>query len=98
MKTLRMLALFSLIAGLLVFGLSLLEYLALSDIHNDYVSRSVLERFSISAASLPDWSTAAGEWQVVVVTRFASLGFLALNTLVLGLCWRTLRHSAQPAN
>ncbi|MEN4013722.1 MAG: hypothetical protein AB1453_00535 [Chloroflexota bacterium] len=93
MNKLRVLILLTLIGGLLVLGLSLLEYLALTDIQSDYVSRSVLEQINIPAANLPAWSATPGEWQMVTAARLASLGFLLFNTLILGLCWRALRHS-----
>lgn len=95
MNTIRVFVLFSLIAGLLLLGLSLLEYLALTDIRNDYVSRAVLEQFNLPAAHLPAWSATPGEWQVVVIARLASIGFLVFNALILGLCWRALRRPAR---
>lgn len=53
----------ALIISLLLLSLSLVDFLALADIHQDYVSTKVLESFQINVADkLPDWSSTKLEW------------------------------------
>ncbi|MFN7035644.1 MAG: hypothetical protein ACK4SN_04685 [Bellilinea sp.] len=91
MKELRWLIRISLIGGVLVLGLNSLEYLALTDIYHDYVSRTVLEGMGLEANHLPAWSNTAAEWLIVSISRLTTPAYLLLSLLSLFLCWKTIR-------
>lgn len=99
MKSLRRLILILLIGGVLLLGLNGLEYLALTDIYSDYVSRSVLEGMGVETANLPAWSNTATEWLIVTISRLLSPVYLLLSLVSLFLCWKTIRkiESTRPA-
>ncbi|OFX58355.1 MAG: hypothetical protein A2066_14645 [Bacteroidetes bacterium GWB2_41_8] len=59
----------------------LLDFLALHDIHNDYVSTSVIDRFSPAASSaLPEWTKTSGEWSLI---RFSFAVKLLITVLTI---------------
>ncbi|MGB2895252.1 MAG: hypothetical protein WBB65_03680 [Anaerolineales bacterium] len=92
MKKIRLLATITMIAGFFLLAITLLDILALTDIHHDYVSYQVLNNLNISLPrELPEWTAAKGEWQVVSISAFSRIGFLLLNTITLGLCVKKLR-------
>ncbi|MEW6181304.1 MAG: hypothetical protein AB1522_15415 [Chloroflexota bacterium] len=99
MKELRWLILISLIGGVLLLGLNGLEYLALTDIYHDYVSRNVLEGMGVETANLPAWSNTPTEWLIVTISRLTTPAYLLLSLLSLFLCWKTIRkkESTPPA-
>ncbi len=88
MKRLRRLILISLIGGVLLLGLNGLEYLALTDIYRDYVSRAVLEGMGLEITHLPAWTAASGEWAIVTINRLAGPAYLLLSLVTLFLCWK----------
>ncbi len=52
-----------LVISLLLLSLIFVDYLALHDIHQDYVSTTVLEYLQINISDeLPDWTSAELEW------------------------------------
>ena len=70
--------------NLLVFLLTILDFLALHDIQNDYVSSEALTHLQIStSAPLPAWTATQGEWQVVSVSLLVRILFLLANLLLL---------------
>ena len=73
--------------NLLVFTLTVGDFLALHDISKDYISSERLEALGISAA-LPAWTAAEGEWQIVTISFIARFLFLSLNILLL---WTLLK-------
>jgi hypothetical protein len=55
-----------------------LDFLALHDINNDYVSKLVMNRFA-SSTSLPDWTNTTVEWSIVQLSFLVKIivtGFL----------------------
>lgn len=88
MKELRWLILISLIGGVLLLGLNGLEYLALTDIYHEYVSRNVLEGMGVETANLPAWSNTPTEWLIVTINRLAGPAYLLLSLVTLFLCWK----------
>lgn len=93
MNRLRLLATVTLIAGLLVLVITLLDLLAMTDINHDYVSQSVLEGLNITLPrELPEWTSTRGEWQVVAFSIYSRIGFLILNSITLWLCMRRFNH------
>jgi hypothetical protein len=61
-----------------------MDFAALHDIGNDYVSQKILTYLKITTSkNLPDWTKTAGEWFVVTVSLLLRVIFLILNTFVL---------------
>lgn len=73
------------------FLLTIFDFLALHDIHNEYVSTGILKRLNISlSGDLPEWTSTKGEWGVVRVSylfRFVLFVFcvIVLYKLAAGL-------------
>ena len=68
--------------NILIFVLTLTDFLALHDISKDYLSSERLESLGISA-SLPTWTATEGEWQIVTISFVLRVLFLLLNILLL---------------
>ncbi|MCP4140993.1 MAG: hypothetical protein GY755_12020 [Chloroflexi bacterium] len=73
--------------NLLVFILTVGDFLALHDINKDYISSERLEALGISV-TLPAWTAAAGEWQVVTISFIARSLFFLANLFLL---WTLLK-------
>lgn len=58
------------------------DFLALHDIHNDYISQAVINRFSANtSSSFPDWTSTTGEWSVIKISfivKLVAIGFTFL--------------------
>ena len=76
-----------LLFNLLVFILTVGDFLALHDISKDYISSERLEALGISTA-LPTWTAAEGEWLIITISFVARFLFLSLNILLL---WTLLK-------
>jgi hypothetical protein len=62
----------------------LFDFLALHDIHNDYVSKAVIDRFSASTSnSFPDWTNTTGEWSVVRLSFIVKLVAIAFTFIAI---------------
>jgi hypothetical protein len=93
MNRLRLLTTVTLIAGLLVLVITLLDLLAVTDINRDYVSQSVLEDLNIALSrELPEWTGTRSEWQFVAFSIYSRVGFLILNSIALWLCRGRFKH------
>ena len=69
------------IVGLL---LALFEFLALHDIHNEYVSTRILERQDIELSKdLPAWTATKGEWMIVRISYLFRFFFFILCAVLL---------------
>ena len=89
MTTLRTITLIAIIFGLLVMVLTILDFAALHDIRQDYVSPHVLEHLEIDiAGDLPHWTATQGEWQAVSLSFLLRSIFLVLNIMVLAYIYR----------
>ena len=73
--------------NLLVFILTIGDFLALHDINKDYISIERLEALGVFT-SLPAWTATEGEWQIVMISFIARFLFLLLNILLL---WTLLK-------
>ena len=76
----------TLIIALCVIGflLTLFEFLALHDIHNEYVSTRILERLEIGLSKdLPEWTSTKGEWVVVRIGYLFRFFFFILSAVLL---------------
>ena len=77
-----------LVFNFLVLALTFVDFLALHDISKDYLSNETLKALSISE-SLPAWTAAEAEWQIVTVSFVARVLFLLFNFFLL---WTLLRQ------
>jgi hypothetical protein len=67
-----------------VFMLTILDFAALNDIKQDYVSQNILNALNIKLSEeLPQWTTTTGEWQVVTISFYLRLVFFIVNLAVL---------------
>ncbi len=75
-----------------VFFLTLLDYLALHDIHKDYISPHALEYLEVTVSKeLPDWTTTSGEWGIVNMSYISRFLFFIFNAAVLIMCLNRTR-------
>lgn len=95
-KRLQILLLVTLLAGVFLLVLNLLEFLALTDIYHDYVSPQVILQIGGNPGALPEWSAASDEWAIVRLSRFTSAAYLLVALPALFLCWRALQKPAGP--
>jgi len=73
-----------LLLNLLIFLLTIADFLALHDIHNDYISAEMLDLHQITTSvALPAWTATQGEWQTVSISFWARAVFLVANFLLL---------------
>ncbi|MBN1408854.1 MAG: hypothetical protein JW956_13740 [Calditrichaceae bacterium] len=90
-KTFKNIIMISLIFCTFVFMLTLLDFAALHDIKNDYVSQSILDYLKINTSqNLPEWTNTRGEWQVVTFSLITRFLFLILNTFILIYLYRKI--------
>jgi len=69
-----------------------LDFLALHDIRNDYVSNSVIDRFSPNTLSvLAVWSGIMGEWAIVQTSFLIKLIVVVITLIVLWTLQRKIR-------
>ena len=91
MKKMRLLMIMTLSLGILIFALTIVDFLALHDINNDYVSTQALQSLDITLSKTPPtWTDTKGEWSIVSISLFARAGFLILNTFTLWFCLKRL--------
>jgi hypothetical protein len=73
------------------FLLTIADFLALHDVHNEYVSTGILKSLNISlSGDLPEWTDTKGEWGILRVSYifrfiFFVFFFIVLYKLVNGL-------------
>ena len=69
---------------IMAFLLTIFEFLALQDIHHEYVSTSVLEKLEITlSGDLPDWTSTKGEWGIVRISYLFRFAFFIICVAVL---------------
>ncbi len=69
---------------IMAFLLTIFEFLALQDIHHEYVSTRVLARLDITlSGDLPDWTSTKGEWGVVRISYLFRFVFFIVCVSVL---------------
>jgi hypothetical protein len=84
MKNLKTITLITLIFCVVVLFLTILDFAALHDIKQDYVSKYILKYLNIVLSKeLPDWTSTTGEWQIVTISLFLRFFYFILNILVL---------------
>lgn len=75
------------ILAIALFVCLLMDFMALHDIHNDYVSKQVIDRLSPSTRGvLPDWTDTPGEWSLInlsMLVKLIAIGFTFFVTIAL---------------
>ena len=80
MKNLKTSTIITLLFCVLVFVLTILDFAALHDIKQDYVSDYILNYLKISLSEdLPNWTSAEGEWNIVSLSLYLRFIFFILN-------------------
>jgi hypothetical protein len=80
MKSLKIVTIITLIACIVVFLLTITDFMALHDIFNEYVSPKAVDRAFIR---LPESSNTSMEWNMVNISYAARFLFLIFNIGVL---------------
>jgi hypothetical protein len=81
--------------SIVVFILTIGDFLALHDISKDYVSKFILDYLQIELSQeLPEWTDTRGEWRSVTISFVSRFAFLILNFVTLSICLRRLREPA----
>lgn len=84
MLTIKNIAAATLALITLVIFLTLVDFLALHDIQQDYVSREVFSWLDVELSSpLPAWTNTDREWTVVTISLVTRLALLSVNTALL---------------
>lgn len=87
MKNLKTIISVASLLCILVFLLTIADFLALHDIRNDYVSKKVLSSVTVD---LPEWTNTTLEWQVVTISFVTRFFFFIFNIGVLLLILRKI--------
>ena len=89
MKKLKSVTMLTILFCILVFILTLLDFAALHDIKNEYISKSILKYLNITLSSDPPyWTATEGEWQLVTFSLISRFLFLIFNIIVLFYLYR----------
>lgn len=84
MKNLKIITIITLLFCVMVFMFTILDFLALHDIKQDYVSQHILNKLEISLnKDLPSWTSTEGEWQTVLFSLYSRFLFFILNIALL---------------
>jgi len=66
-----------------LFICMVLDFMALHDIQNDYVSQAVIDRFTPGTSDvLPDWTSTPTEWGIVTFSYYVKLFIIIILFLV----------------
>jgi hypothetical protein len=89
MKRLKTVTLITILFGIVVFIFTILDFAALHDIKQDYVSRNILHYLRINLSSdLPDWTSTEGEWRIVALSFCLRSLYFIFNTALLVYLYR----------
>nr|NQU92350.1 hypothetical protein [Bacteroidota bacterium] len=73
------------ILSILVLIMMFVDFLALSDIHQDYVSTKVLDSIGADLSNvLPDWSATVLEWTMIRISLILKAIFMIVIIIALG--------------
>ncbi len=85
MKKKRNLIGWAFLFSILILGMLILDFLALHDVKQDYVSPNVLRDFNVNLSDLlPEWTATKGEWWTVQISFIVKLILTILIILGLG--------------
>ena len=86
-----MITITTLLFCVLVLILTILDFAALHDIKQDYVSQYILDSLKISFSEhLPNWTSTEGEWRIVSLSLYLRFIFFILNIGLLVYFYRKL--------
>ena len=89
MRNMHTITVFALIFCVLVFVLTLLDFSALHDIKQEYVSKKILDYLNITLSDeLPDWTSTSGEWQIISISFYLRFIFFIVNIVLLSMIIR----------
>ncbi|MCB2221922.1 MAG: hypothetical protein KQI35_16145 [Bacteroidetes bacterium] len=72
------------ILAIFVFVLIFVDFLALMDIHQDYVSQKVLELIQVDITDkLPDWASTSLEWNFIRLSLILKSIFMVIIIIAL---------------
>ena len=84
MKKLKSITIFAIFFCIFVLALTILDFAALHDIKNEYISKGILKYLNITLSSDPPyWTDTAGEWQLVLASLLSRFLFFIFNIVVL---------------
>ena len=84
MKNIKPITVITLLFCVVVSILTILDFAALHDIKQDYVSKNILIYLNIRLSEeLPQWTSTTGEWQIVTISIYLRFLFFILNLAVL---------------
>jgi len=93
MKKYRQIVVLFLLSSILIFFLTVFDFIALHDIKNDYVSRHILDSLNITlSGSLPFWTSTTIEWQIVTISFYSRLIFIIANIIIVVMFIRNVKH------
>jgi len=71
----------------LIILLQMVDFLALHDINNDYLSPALLAKLSLADAdTIESWMSCQGEWKVIEYSFILKTLFSMINVVLLTLC------------
>ncbi len=59
------------------------DFMALTDIHDDYASGELLELLKVDTSVFPDWTEGKLEWTFLTISMIAKLFLMGVNFLLL---------------
>ena len=84
MKNLKILVILTMVFSVIVILMTIMDFLALHDIRQDYLSKTIIDYLGITfSKEIPDWTSTSGEWRSVNISLFSRLIFFILNIFVL---------------
>lgn len=91
MKNLKIFSLIILLFCVIVFILTIMDFAALHDIRQDYVSQYILDYLEVTPSEeLPDWTSTSGEWDLVAISLYLRFIFLIVNIAFLVYFYRKM--------
>lgn len=76
--------------------LTILDFLALNDIHNEYISTRILQYLNITiSGELPTWTATKGEWDIVRISLLIRLAAFIFCVVVLFKLGKRLKTSPE---
>jgi len=91
MKTKKSIIVLLLLLVIFIVLLLIGDFMALSDIHDDYASRELLELLNVDISAFPDWTEGKLEWTFLTISMIAKLVLMGINFILLRRLFRLER-------
>jgi hypothetical protein len=96
MKRIDTLLKFVLLVAILLCMLTVLDYLALHDIHKDYVSQFVLNSLNVELSKpLPAWTNTELEWNIITINYLLKILMAVINIVLVVVVMKTVRKDGR---